>query len=52
MDSDGEVGKDGRRGGLLVPRGSKWEQKLELAKLYDCGMGVDVGWLLVDDGPR
>lgn len=28
---DGEVGRDRRRGGLLVPRGSKWERKLELA---------------------
>lgn len=30
-ESDGEVGKDGRREGFLVPRGSKWELKLELA---------------------
>lgn len=30
MESDGELGKDGR-GWLLVPRGCKWEQELELA---------------------
>lgn len=45
--------KEGKRGGLLVPRDSRnGSRSWSWPSYMCCGVRADVGWLLVDDRPQ